>query len=280
MTQLSLMHAVLEQVRQAGQKVLPYWQSADLDIKEKADASPVTAADMAAHHALSEALAQLAPQIPMLSEEDCDIPFAVRQSWTQWWLVDPLDGTREFVTGSQEFTLNVALIDQGKPVFGVVGLPASGRYYCGGAGLGCWCVDDTNPTPREITLPNPPESPETLIVSRRHSSPAQEALLETFQSQFGFPLMINAGSSLKFCLVAEGLADCYPRLAPTSQWDTAAAQAVLEGAGGQVLTLDGAPLSYEARPDFLNPAFLALPKTSPWQTKLLELAQTAAGAHA
>lgn len=272
-----LMNAVLEQVKLAGQKVLPYWQSEDLQVQEKADASPVTAADMAAHHALLEALTQLAPQIPVLSEEDSNIPLETRQGWTQWWLVDPLDGTKEFVTGSQEFTLNVALINQGKPVFGVVGLPASGRYYYGGAGLGCWCVDDAKPELRAITAPAPAAKPEALVVSRRHSSAAQEALLEAFQKHFGFPLMINAGSSLKFCLVAEGLADCYPRLAPTSQWDTAAAQAVLEGAGGQVLTLAGNPLSYEARPDFLNPAFLALPSSSAWQAALLDLAQTASG---
>lgn len=270
-----LMPAVLEQVIAAGRLVLPYWQSETLAVNTKADDSPVTAADMAAHHCLLEGLTALAPDIPVLSEEDCAIPLSTRQHWSRWWLVDPLDGTKEFVTGSQEFTLNVALIEAGRPVFGVVGLPASGRYYYGGQDLGCWCLDEKAAAPRAISLPKVSPRPETLVVSRRHSSPAQENLLDSIQQHFGPPLMINAGSSLKFCLVAEGLADCYPRLAPTSQWDTAAAQAILEGAGGQVLSLDGQPLSYPARPDFINPAFIALPGPSDWQEQLVGLARSA-----
>jgi len=269
--------AVLALVKSAGALVLPYWRADDLAVTEKADASPVTAADMAAHHCLLEGLTALDSQIPVLSEEDCEIPFEQRQQWTRWWLVDPLDGTREFVTGNQEFTLNVALIENGQTVFGVVGLPASGRYYYGGAALGAWCVDyKASEAPRSLHVPPTLCRPDALAISRLHSSPAQEALLSAIEQTFGQPLLISAGSSLKFCLVAEGLADCYPRLAPTSQWDTAAAQAVLEGAGGQVLTLDGQSLRYEARPDFINPAFIALPAEAKWQPQLLALAQEAA----
>lgn len=264
-----LLAGVVELVQQAGAATLPFWRD-DVAIELKADASPVTAADLAAHRLLADGLAQLAPEIHLLSEEDCEIGLAVRQHWSRWWLVDPLDGTKEFIAGSEEFTVNVALIEQGKVVFGVVGVPARGLCFYGGAGLGAWRLDDAGEQPIGVRIA-PPDA-FTVVASRRHSSPAQERLLNGLSARFGDLSLSSVGSSLKFCLLAEGAADCYPRLAPTSQWDTAAAQGVLEGAGGEVLDLHGQPLDYPARESLLNPHFLALPQAAEWREELLQLA--------
>ena len=266
-----LIPAVIELVRQAGAATLPFWR-ADVTVNEKADASPVTAADMAAHHILNDGLLAIAPDIPVLSEEAADIALSERGQWNRWWLVDPLDGTKEFIAGSEEFTVNVALIEQGRVVFGVVGIPATGQCYYGGAGLGAWREDKAGKA-EPISVRLAPQEAFTLVASRRHSSPAQEALLAGLSERFGYLQLANVGSSLKFCQLAEGNADCYPRLAPTSQWDTAAAQGVLEGAGGEVLTLKGEALTYEARESLLNPYFLALPAAAAWRAELIQLAR-------
>lgn len=265
------LEAVVDLVRAAGRAILPYWRR-ELVVSRKADASPVTAADLAAHELLVAGLQALAPDIPILSEEDCDLPFAERAGWHRWWLVDPLDGTKEFIAGSEEFTVNVALIERGRVVFGVVGLPATGSCYFGGAGLGAWRTQPDAP-PEPLLVRCQPPGAFTLVASRRHSSPAQERFVAGLREAFGALTLVSVGSSLKFCLVAEGAADCYPRLAPTSQWDTAAAQAVLEGAGGEVVTVEGQPLTYEARPHYFNPDFLALPCCMAWREHLLELAE-------
>ncbi|WP_371370100.1 3'(2'),5'-bisphosphate nucleotidase CysQ [Pseudomonas sp. QL9] len=262
---------VIELVRRAGDAILPFWRS-DLAVESKADASPVTAADLAAHQVLAAGLRALAPEIPVLSEEDCGIALAERGQWQRWWLVDPLDGTKEFIAGSEEFTVNVALIENGRVVFGVVGIPANGRCYYGGAGQGAWRVERDG-EPEAIGVREKPEEAFTVVASKRHSSPAQERLLAGLGERFGDLSLANIGSSLKFCLLAEGAADCYPRLAPTSQWDTAAAQGVLEGAGGEVLDLKGEAFTYEAREDYLNGSFLALPKTAAWRDELIQLAR-------
>lgn len=262
--------AVIDLVRAAGEAILPHWRN-DVQVHEKADASPVTAADMAAHHLLADGLRALDPSIPVLSEEDCGLSLAERAGWTRWWLVDPLDGTKEFIAGSAEFTVNVALVEQARVLFGVVGVPADGRCYYGGYGFGAWRTDaDGAAQPLRARLQA--EGGFTVVASRRHSSPAQERLLYGLRQRFGELALASVGSSLKFCLLAEGAADCYPRLAPTSQWDTAAAQGVLEGAGGEVLSTSGVTLTYEARESYLNPSFLALPRDVEWRTALIELA--------
>ncbi|MFI8381362.1 3'(2'),5'-bisphosphate nucleotidase CysQ [Pseudomonas sp. NPDC079086] len=266
-----LIPAVIELVRQAGAATLPFWR-ADVTVNEKADASPVTAADMAAHHILNDGLLAIAPDIPVLSEEAADIAMSERGQWSRWWLVDPLDGTKEFIDGSEEFTVNVALIEQGRVVFGVVGIPATGQCYYGGSGLGARREDKAGKA-EPISVRLAPQEAFTLVASRRHSSPTQEALLAGLSERFGDLQLANVGSSLKFCQLAEGNADCYPRLAPTSQWDTAAAQGVLEGAGGEVLTLKGEALTYEARESLLNPYFLALPAAAAWRAELIQLAR-------
>lgn len=263
--------AVIALVQRAGQATLPHWRN-DVAVTEKADASPVTAADLAAHEILAAGLRELAPEVPVLSEEDAAIDYAERAGWQRWWLVDPLDGTKEFISGSEEFTVNVALIEQGRVVFGVVGVPPNGRCYFGGAGLGAWRQEPGQPA-AAIGVRLAPAEAFTLVASKRHSSPAQERLVAGLSERFGDLQLASIGSSLKFCLLAEGNADCYPRLAPTSQWDTAAAQGVLEGAGGEVLDLKGEALTYEARESYLNPSFLGLPQAAEWRAELIQLAR-------
>jgi len=272
MNDIDLIPHVVELARRAGAAILPFWR-ADVDVLTKADASPVTAADLAAHQVIAEGLQALAPDIPVLSEEDCDIPPEQRQAWQRWWLVDPLDGTKEFIAGTEEFTVNIALIEQGRVVFGVVAMPVNGRCYYGGQGIGAWRADAAGVAePIQVRLAPPAGESFTVVASRRHSSPQQERLLAGLGEALGALELVNIGSSLKFCLLAEGTADCYPRLAPTSQWDTAAAQGVLEGAGGEVLGLEGTAFVYPPRESLRNPFFLALPAAAPWRAKLLALA--------
>jgi 3'(2'), 5'-bisphosphate nucleotidase len=268
-----LLAPVITLCRQAGAAILPFWRTG-VEVMAKSDDSPVTAADLAAHELLVEGLKALAPDIHILSEEDADIPLSERAGWKRWWLVDPLDGTKEFISGSEEFTVNVALIENGRVVFGVVSMPTNDRCYFGGAGLGAWRSDDEAHS-APITVRNEPAEGKafTVVASRRHSSAEQEKLLAGLSSVVGPLQLTNIGSSLKFCLLAEGAADCYPRLAPTSQWDTAAAQGVLEGAGGVVLDLAGEVFSYPARESLLNGFFLALPAKAPWRAALLDLAK-------
>lgn len=248
--------AVLEQlcqlVEQAGQAILPFWRN-NAEVELKADDSPVTQADLAANEIISAGLARITPDIPVLSEEACAIPLSQRQQWQRWWLVDPLDGTKEFIAGSTEFTVNLALIEQGRSVFGLVGVPAQGLLYYGGKQHGAHRQQQGHTQPVSASHR---QQPLRVVASKRHSSPEQEALLAELSSKTSIEL-VNAGSSLKFCWLAEGRADFYPRLAPTSQWDTAAAQAVLEGAGGAVLDPQGQPLGYVQSSSYLNPQFFA-----------------------
>lgn len=267
-----LLAPVIELCRRAGEVILPFWRSG-VEVEVKSDDSPVTAADLAAHELLVAGLKALDPSIHILSEEDANIPLSERSQWQRWWLVDPLDGTKEFIAGSEEFTVNVALIENGRVVFGVVSMPTNNRCYFGGAGLGAWRSDDSQHL-APISVRNEPGAGEafTVVASRRHSSPEQQKLLAGLSEVVGELELTNIGSSLKFCLLAEGAADCYPRLAPTSQWDTAAAQGVVEGAGGVVLNLDGTTFEYPARETLLNSYFLALPAEATWRGALLALA--------
>lgn len=272
-----LLPEVVALAHRAGAAILPFWR-ADVQVLAKADESPVTAADLAAHHVIVDGLTALAPDIPILSEEDADISLEVRQQWTRWWLVDPLDGTKEFINGSEEFTVNIALIERGQVVFGVVTVPTTGSAYYGGDGLGAWHAAAGKPAqPIHVRQAPAVGAAFTVVASRRHSSAQQERLLAGLGAVVGPLELVSVGSSLKFCLLAEGAADCYPRLAPTSQWDTAAAQGVVEGAGGEVLQTDGQPFVYHPRESLLNPSFLALPQGVPWRQRLVELAHAGDG---
>lgn len=268
-----LLAPVIDLCRRAGEAILPFWRSG-VEVTAKSDNSPVTAADLAAHELLVAGLKALDPSIHILSEEDANIPLSERSQWQRWWLVDPLDGTKEFIAGSDEFTVNVALIENGRVVFGVVSMPTNDRCYFGGAGLGAWRSDNADHIEPIKVRQQPAESEAfTVVASRRHSSPEQEKLLAGLSAVVGELKLTNIGSSLKFCLLAQGSADCYPRLAPTSQWDTAAAQGVLEGAGGVVLNLAGDTFDYPPRESLLNAFFLALPGEASWRQALIELAK-------
>lgn len=251
--------------RGAGEAALPWWRK-DPEVTTKADNSPVTAADLAANQHIIDGLRLLTPEIPILSEEDADVPFADRQHWSRFWLVDPLDGTKEFIADSDEFTVNIALIENDQVRFGVVGVPARDTLYWGGAEFGSW--RQSGDQPQQVIHCRPPATPLRVMASRRHTGTDQQALLDRLQTNHEIELVM-AGSSLKFCILAEGAADLYPRFAPTSQWDTAAAQAVLEGAGGQVIGLDGQRFNYPQRSDWLNPYFLATGQPDQSLRKLL-----------
>lgn len=247
-----LIHAVVSIARHAGDEILKiYHADADIEIETKADASPLTAADRAAHEVICAALAELTPDIPVWSEESAAITFDERQGWPDFWLVDPLDGTKEFIKRNDEFTVNIALISGHEPVLGVVQVPVQNRVYCGYRGGGAFRTDGDK-APRSIVVQTPARYPVRVVGSRSHRG----ASLEAYLDKLGEHVMVPMGSSLKICLVAAGEADVYPRLGPTSEWDTAAAQAVIENAGGHVVDLAGKRLLYNTRAEVLNPFFI------------------------
>jgi 3'(2'), 5'-bisphosphate nucleotidase len=247
-----LLDAVIEISRRAGREILDVYGT-DFEARAKADSSPLTEADLRAHRLIVAALESLAPRLPVLSEESAEVPLAERGSWDRYWLVDPLDGTKEFVSRNGEFTVNIALIDRHRPVLGVVHIPVSDTTYSGIPGQGAWReANDRGRLPigvRRVMRP-----PLRVVGSRSHGNPSLEEALATL----GPHELKPAGSSIKLCMIAEGSADLYPRLGPTSEWDIAAGQAVVEAAGGQVVRLsDGTALRYNAGESLLNPDFLA-----------------------
>lgn len=239
----------------AGAAILEVYET-DFSVQNKSDDSPLTKADMASHHIIVEALGKLTPDIPVLSEESTDL--LEKKEWRNWdsyWLIDPLDGTKEFVKRNGEFTVNIALIEKHKPVFGVVYVPVSKTTYIGAQGLGAFKLNDGNTkldTDNQIFVQKNPELPYRIVASRSHPSTELQGFLSGLEEHE----IVSMGSSLKFCLIAEGAADCYPRFGPTSEWDTAAAQAVVEAAGGAVDNLDGSPLLYNTKAEILNPYFM------------------------
>jgi len=238
--------------RRAGEAILEVY-GRDFSVTRKEDNSPLTQADLASHVIIRDALAKLTPAIPLLSEESASIDFETRSSWRQYWLIDPLDGTKEFVNRNGEFTVNIALIDDHLPVCGVVHVPVSGVSYSGISGFGAQRRDREG-EPQTITVRRPCADPLIVVGSRSHANPK----LKHFLATVGNYELVSMGSSLKFCLLAEGRADFYPRLGPTSEWDTAAAHAVVTAAGGQIVTLDGEPLEYNRKDSLLNPEFLVI----------------------
>jgi 3'(2'), 5'-bisphosphate nucleotidase len=256
MTDLSerrrLLDAACGIAREAGRAILEVYGRADFAVARKSDDSPLTEADQVAHGIISRALAALDGSIPILSEESRPGDHAERRSWSIYWLVDPLDGTKEFVKRNGEFTVNIALVDAHRAVLGVVLAPVLDRLYSGAAGLGAWRADSGG-APKPITVRANAAQPLRVVGSRSHPTP------ELAQYLAGLPPyeITDMGSSLKICLVAEGAADVYPRLGPTSEWDTAAAQAILESAGGRMIDLAGLPLRYNSKEDLLNPHFVA-----------------------
>ena len=255
----SLLPDIVALARVAGREILWIYDG-EITVWRKGDDSPLTAADLAAHRRLMDGLARLTPELPRLSEEAADIPFAVRQGWSRYWLLDPLDGTREFVKRNGEFTINIALIDDGRPVLGVVHAPVLATTYYAAVGAGAWKqVGDALPIALRTV---PTRKPPRLLTSRSHRSPELESLMTRLPPHE----TLNIGSALKFCLVAEGGADLYPRMGPTSEWDTAAGQCVVEQAGGIVTDTAGSPLRYNTKESLINPHFLVAGEIGyPWQ---------------
>ncbi|MGB3391834.1 MAG: 3'(2'),5'-bisphosphate nucleotidase CysQ [Stenotrophomonas sp.] len=231
------------------------------DIERKADDSPVTTADLAAHRLIVQGLSRLTPQLPVLSEESAQLPWTTRRQWREYWLVDPLDGTREFIKRNGEFSVNIALIRDGVAVFGVVQAPVTGVVWHAQRGEGAWRREGARE--EAIYTRVPPTPPLRVAASRSHRDARTEALL----ARMGEIELVAQGSSLKFCRIAEGSLDVYPRLGPTSEWDTAAGQCVLEVAGGVLLAADsGEPFRYNQRPRLLNGDFVAFGDASlPWR---------------
>jgi len=223
----------------AGQAILEIYAH-DFDVEYKDDRSPLTEADRASHRIIEEALLKHYPEIPVLSEEGKGIPYEERKNWQRFWLVDPLDGTKEFVKRNGEFTVNIALIEGERPAAGVIYIPVEDRLFWGIVGEGAWSkkgAGDAAP----IHVRKPPETGGLIVVqSRSHPSEALQSYLEKLEIKES----IARGSSLKLCAVADGSADIYPRLGPTWEWDTAAGHAVVEAAGGHVVDLEKKPLRY------------------------------------
>jgi 3'(2'), 5'-bisphosphate nucleotidase len=258
MTLQDLLAPVSAIAREAGAAILEVYERPDHGVQRKADESPLTAADLAAHHLIIAALQTLTPDLPVLSEESADVPWPTRRTWRRYWLVDPLDGTKEFINRNGEFTVNIALIDNGVPVLGVVYVPTLDLLYSGAQGVGAEKEQHGERTRIATVKVLPGQQQLRVVASRRHGGDELEAWLAQARQRFPQLEFVSMGSSLKICLVAEGRADVYPRLAPTSEWDTAAAQAVLEAAGGVLTDTAFQPYRYNRKEELLNPYFLAL----------------------
>ena len=257
-----LREACIEIAQRAGAAIMAIYAQ-DFAVQAKADDSPLTAADLAAHRIICDSLAVLTPDIPVLSEESAAIDWEIRRYWSRYWLVDPLDGTREFVKKNGEFTVNIALINEHAPVLGVVHAPALDYLAHAERGIGAFLRDGADDIAMLTRRPASP--PLNVAASRSHLDARTLVVLE----RIGEHERIGLGSSLKFCRIAEGRMDVYPRFGPTSEWDTAAGQCVLECAGGAVLRLDGTALDCNRKDSLLNPDFIALGDPAlPWGTWL------------
>jgi len=278
--------SALVAAKKAGDEILEVYKG-EIDVTYKQDDSPLTLADERAHRTIAKCLPSISiSHIPILSEEGKDIPYEKRAEWVYLWLVDPLDGTKEFVKRRDEFTVNIALIEKGRPVVGVVFLPAVGSLYFAAEGLGAYKVDNVKTVSQFLDdpgnsavnnlqlgalvdgaarLPLPqatgrPSKQINLVGSRSHGIEALSDFVEKMKGDYDNVGFVPAGSALKFCLVAEGKADLYPRFGPTMEWDTAAGHCVVEQSGGAVLRMsEKTPLDYNKR-DLLNPHFICLGK--------------------
>ncbi len=248
------MNELLSQIEalavKAGEAIIEVYESGDFGVDHKSDDSPLTKADLASHQIIVKGLEQITPDIPVLSEESAQIPYEERKSWNKYWLVDPLDGTKEFIKRNGEFTVNIALVENGKSILSCVYVPVSKVSYSAATGVGVFKRE--NGKKSSISVMKNSRFKPTIVGSRSHMSDEVKGYLE----RLGQHELVSMGSSLKFCLVAEGKADLYPRLGLTSEWDTAAAQCIVEQAGGHVVTLDGKPLMYNSKDSLLNPHFM------------------------
>jgi len=247
---------IIALAEKAGEAVMGIYPQSDYAESYKEDSSPVTRADMASHDICTGLLSNLTPELPILSEESKMIPYAERKSWKNYWLIDPLDGTKEFIKRNGEFTVNIALIEEGTPVLGVVCAPALDITYYAAKGKGAFKKENDGNV-RKIRVSDYKRDTLKIVASRSHKGERLENFLKRLSSKIGAFECVSMGSSLKLCLVAEGVAHIYPRLGPTMEWDTAAAQCVVEEAGGRVVDTRGNPLRYN-KETLLNEDFIAL----------------------
>lgn len=254
MTLTDYLEPVCRIAREAGAAILDIYEQADFGVETKADDSPLTKADLASHHHIVAALEALTPKIPVLSEESRAISYAERKAWERFWLVDPLDGTKEFVKRNGEFTVNIALVEAGKPILGVIHIPVSGDTYQAATGNSAQLLKGDGAEVRQLSAATSLIEPVKVVASRSHAGAETTAYFERVEKHYQLEL-VSKGSSLKLCLVAAGEAAFYPRFGPTMEWDTAAAQCIVEEAGGTVTTLDSEPLSYN-KENLLNPYFV------------------------
>ena len=240
----------------AGDAIMEVYRKADFSVERKADNSPLTAADMAAHHVIEAGLRAIS-DLPILSEESTFIPYTTRQQWQDYWLIDPLDGTREFIKSNGEFTVNIALISQHQPILGVVYAPDKSLLYYAEKGQAAYKQSGTE-APVKNSVKKLDKNNIVIAGSRSHEDGRLGKFIKDItQKNQKAPNVVTLGSSLKICLVAEGRADIYPRLGPTSEWDTAAAQCVVESAGGALNSLNGVSFSYNNKESLLNASFFA-----------------------
>ncbi|MCE9679745.1 3'(2'),5'-bisphosphate nucleotidase CysQ [Shewanella sp. AS1] len=253
---------------EAGTAIKEIYLDGSFKKEVKSDNTPVTSADITAHKIITSALRQLTPDIPILSEEDAEIPFSERSQWQRYWLVDPLDGTGEFIAGSGDFSVIIALVEHNRPIMGIVYVPMTEVIYYAIAGLGAYKRNNKGEVRiSSRQLDHGGAGSLRLAVSRRQDP---HSVLKLFNQPRHCELVVLGGAALKSCLVAEGRADCYVRVGPTGEWDTGAAQIIIEEAGGQVMDLELQPLSYNERETLENPNFIVVGSTHlPWDDLLV-----------
>jgi 3'(2'), 5'-bisphosphate nucleotidase len=253
----AILNDVIRISKKAGKEILEIYNSDDFDVQIKGDDSPLTRADLAAHNIIVDFLEEKYPSLPCLSEESTGIEFEDRKHWQRCFIIDPLDGTKEFIARNGEFTVNIALQENGKSILGVIHVPVADITYSAANGLGAFKQHQED-TAKSIAVRSLQQKDGkdhfTVVASRRHGLDKVETLCQNFSSYD----LTSRGSSLKMCMVAEGSADLYPRLALTSEWDTAAAQAIVEQAGGKIVQLDFSDMTYNQKECLLNPFFLVL----------------------
>jgi 3'(2'), 5'-bisphosphate nucleotidase len=263
-----IIDSVIEVAIAAGQKIREIYRAGSFEPELKSDNTPVTSADLAAHRIICSSLAKLTPEIPVLSEEDAQIPLAERKTWSRYWLVDPLDGTGEFIAGSLDFSVIIALVEHNRPIMGIVYVPMTEVCYYAIAGLGAYKRSEgAEVRIRCRALPSDKGVSLRLAVSRRQDP---QSVLKLFNQPQHCELVAMGGAALKSCLIAEGRADCYVRLGPTGEWDTGAAQIIVEEAGGKLMDISLQPLSYNERESLENPNFIVVGAPNlPWAELLV-----------